>query len=163
MRFKVITSSELLREKTDDEYDYGIEVEAAYRSGYFDAIGQVYDALERGVLPRQLLAYYNNQLWKWRFSVPFEKIAFPPNMPEPWSVIRKRILQRDRGICHYCGEIACTVDHKIPVCYGGSDDENNLVACCKSCNSSKYTSSYESYMQQRKPTTKLHQIRNDKI
>ncbi len=40
--------------------------------------------------------------------------------------------------CWYCGcfEIS-TVDHVVPKSKGGSDDLDNLVLCCKSCNSKK--------------------------
>jgi hypothetical protein len=48
---------------------------------------------------------------------------------------RRSILDRDANICCYCGFEATTVDHIVPYRYGGSDDEDNLVACCSICNS----------------------------
>lgn len=39
--------------------------------------------------------------------------------------------------CVYCGKPAETVDHIVPICKGGQDIVENLVPCCKSCNSSK--------------------------
>lgn len=39
--------------------------------------------------------------------------------------------------CAYCGKVANTIDHIIPRSKNGSDDESNIVPCCKSCNSSK--------------------------
>lgn len=39
--------------------------------------------------------------------------------------------------CVYCGKNANTVDHIIPRSKGGQDEADNLVPCCKSCNSSK--------------------------
>jgi len=39
--------------------------------------------------------------------------------------------------CVYCGRNANTVDHIIPISKGGKDEYDNLVPCCKSCNSSK--------------------------
>lgn len=39
--------------------------------------------------------------------------------------------------CVYCGKPAETVDHIVPKCKGGQDVAENLVPCCKSCNSSK--------------------------
>ena len=39
--------------------------------------------------------------------------------------------------CVYCGKPAETVDHIVPICKGGQDIAENLVPCCKSCNSSK--------------------------
>lgn len=39
--------------------------------------------------------------------------------------------------CAYCGGKATTIDHLIPKSSGGLDTEDNMVPCCKSCNSSK--------------------------
>ena len=43
--------------------------------------------------------------------------------------------------CHYCKSLSpgtdMTMDHVIPMSAGGDHDLNNLVVCCKSCNSSK--------------------------
>lgn len=43
--------------------------------------------------------------------------------------------------CHYCKAVSpgtgMTIDHVIPMSAGGDHDLNNLVVCCKSCNSSK--------------------------
>lgn len=43
------------------------------------------------------------------------------------------------GVCPYCNK-PCdnpTIDHFIPVAQGGTDDVENLVLCCRACNSSK--------------------------
>jgi hypothetical protein len=51
---------------------------------------------------------------------------------------RLRIITRDGGSCVYCGgDYWLGVDHVMPRSRGGSDDDGNLVACCRSCNSSK--------------------------
>lgn len=42
------------------------------------------------------------------------------------------------GVCVYCGAAdASTLDHLIPRLRGGEDAADNLVAACRSCNSSK--------------------------
>lgn len=56
-----------------------------------------------------------------------------------WQQISKAVIERDGGICHYCGDEATTADHVIPRSLGGSDDMDNLVAACRSCNSRKGT------------------------
>lgn len=42
---------------------------------------------------------------------------------------RRRILRRDRGVCHVCHRPgADQVDHVIPLGEGGSDDDSNKAA-----------------------------------
>ena len=54
---------------------------------------------------------------------------------------RFEIFKRDDFCCRYCGQrtpaVVLQVDHIVPVCDGGSDDEINLVTSCWSCNSGK--------------------------
>lgn len=55
-----------------------------------------------------------------------------------WEVLRRRVFERDRYICQYCGSNKdLAVDHVWPRSKGGKDRMNNLVTACKSCNSSK--------------------------
>ncbi len=45
------------------------------------------------------------------------------------------------GKCYYCGETFAykdlTMDHRIPLARGGKSSKDNLVPCCKKCNSKK--------------------------
>lgn len=59
------------------------------------------------------------------------------------------------GICHYCqnhflpGEL--TMDHIVPMARGGKSVKNNVVPCCKACNSKKkqlLPLEWSEYMQQ---------------
>jgi 5-methylcytosine-specific restriction endonuclease McrA len=61
---------------------------------------------------------------------------------------RVRVMNKTGGLCWYCGKTLNTsnngnvsdracLDHVIPQSRGGSNDESNLVPCCRSCNSSK--------------------------
>ena len=67
---------------------------------------------------------------------------------------RGRVQNRKRGdllglfedylkMCAYCGakltSSTMQIDHLVPLKSGGSDETENLVACCRSCNSSKGT------------------------
>jgi len=54
-----------------------------------------------------------------------------------WKQQRKRVLERDSYICTYCGGEATQVDHIIPRVHGGGHDLDNLVACCRPCNTRK--------------------------
>lgn len=51
------------------------------------------------------------------------------------------IFNRDRYRCRYCGvqltNETATVDHVIPKSKGGTGKRENLVTCCKKCNTEK--------------------------
>ena len=64
-----------------------------------------------------------------------------PRSQRKYKLVRLQVLSRDNHTCFYCNAEADTVDHIVPV--SKSDDKseaynpNNLVACCKRCNSSR--------------------------
>ncbi|GGR16528.1 HNH endonuclease [Deinococcus ruber] len=77
---------------------------------------------------------------------------------------RLRILQRDEFACFYCGRTLhlnypvdhqnfthpdlmdyAALDHLDPQRSGGSHHDDNLVACCRACNSSKGGRTLEAY------------------
>ena len=48
------------------------------------------------------------------------------------------IYKRDDNKCQYCGSTRhLTIDHVIPKSKGGSEDWDNLVVACSSCNTKK--------------------------
>lgn len=49
-------------------------------------------------------------------------------------------------ICAYCGRLATTIDHKMPLSRGGSGELENLVPSCARCNSRKNNKTYEEFM-----------------
>lgn len=54
------------------------------------------------------------------------------------AALRKRVMERDGGMCQHCGTAERpTLDHIIPYSHGGPDTEDNLQVLCKSCNSRK--------------------------
>ncbi|WP_422049899.1 HNH endonuclease [Shimia sp.] len=62
------------------------------------------------------------------------------------SALDVEVFSRDDWRCHYCGSPhALTIDHIVPKVSGGTDDPINLVAACRSCNSSKRTKGYEEF------------------
>lgn len=53
----------------------------------------------------------------------------------PWTRLKRRIIRRDGGICHLCGNPgADTADHLIPWAFGGTDAPSNLKAAHIDCN-----------------------------
>lgn len=80
------------------------------------------------------------------FEIPsvmiYEKYVRPPIRK---IVSKKYILLRDGMTCQYCmkklDKSSCSVDHVIPLSSFKSKNEantwNNLVACCKRCNTKK--------------------------
>lgn len=59
-------------------------------------------------------------------------------MPE-LRLSRRSVLARDNYACQYCGQSGkdLTVDHIIPKRMGGPTTWENLVCCCKKCNTKK--------------------------
>ncbi len=54
---------------------------------------------------------------------------------------RKNVLVRDVYVCQYCGvehpPSELTLDHVIPKVQSGTNDWNNVVTCCRNCNTHK--------------------------
>jgi 5-methylcytosine-specific restriction endonuclease McrA len=68
------------------------------------------------------------------------------------AAYRARVRERrllERSECAYCGvDIpAHFKDHVVPKALGGSDDEANIVPCCKPCNASKSQRTPEGWLQ----------------
>lgn len=59
-----------------------------------------------------------------------------------WDRTRKRILDRDEGLCQPClragrASAGTQVDHIVPKSQGGSDDDGNLQTICPECHRAK--------------------------
>lgn len=53
---------------------------------------------------------------------------------------KKRIKKKMGEKCSYCGcenKLVLTIDHRIPLCRGGADDEGNKQVVCFYCNQIK--------------------------
>lgn len=61
-----------------------------------------------------------------------------PRLSVKYKKQRLIVLARDGYECAYCGQDATTVDHIVSLKAGGDPIAlDNMVACCKRCNSSK--------------------------
>lgn len=50
---------------------------------------------------------------------------------------RRAVFARDQGKCQYCGKSAESIDHVIPRSKGGAHAWDNVVGCCRKCNTYK--------------------------
>ncbi len=56
-----------------------------------------------------------------------------------WNEIREYVKEKEKkDECIFCGKKTnLTIDHLLPRCFNGPDDEKNVIFVCKECNSSK--------------------------
>lgn len=50
---------------------------------------------------------------------------------------RRAVFARDHGRCQYCDRPAESIDHVHPRSRGGRHEWDNVVACCRRCNTQK--------------------------
>ena len=61
-----------------------------------------------------------------------------PRLSRKYKAQRLLVLARDGYTCAYCGQDADTVDHVVSIKAGGDPISlENMLACCKRCNSAK--------------------------
>jgi len=62
----------------------------------------------------------------------------------------KEVMSASDNICPYCGNLFTDghIDHIVPVSKGGTNEKNNLVYCCATCNHRKHSKSLEEFMSQ---------------
>ena len=63
----------------------------------------------------------------------FVKVPYKRTAP----LSRRAVFARDHGRCQYCGKPADSIDHVIPRSKGGPHTWENVVACCRRCNTFK--------------------------
>ena len=79
--------------------------------------------------------------------------------------IRKLLAERDGRECHYCGtklglgksaRRRTNIDHIVPQSQGGSDDLDNLLLSCRTCNTRKGDKPYEKYIREELKRVRKH-------
>lgn len=97
----------------------------------------------------------NAELIHKRLNVRRGQIAYCSR--NPGITVRRNRVQNLRdelswiGICPYCNQ-KCdkpAIDHFIAIAVGGTDELDNLVLCCKSCNSSKHKKTFILWLAER--------------
>lgn len=63
----------------------------------------------------------------------FVKVPYKRTAP----LSRRAVFARDHNRCQYCGKAAESIDHVIPRSKGGAHSWDNVVACCRRCNTYK--------------------------
>ena len=53
------------------------------------------------------------------------------------AITRRSVFVRDGHRCQYCGAQAENIDHVVPRSRGGAHSWENVVACCRRCNTRK--------------------------
>lgn len=69
-----------------------------------------------------------------------------------WKKISKVVFERDNYTCRYCKKVGgiLEVDHVIPFSKGGSDNLDNLVTSCRTCNRQKKDKTVKEFINWRK-------------
>ena len=79
---------------------------------------------------------------------------------------RNKIRAKHEEKCVYCGctnPLYLTIDHKLPIIRGGTDDEQNLTIACFPCNSLKGALTTEEFEKYMKGLLVMHDLKKLKI
>lgn len=63
--------------------------------------------------------------------------------------VRNKVVERDNGICQYCGNPGTDLDHIYPWSNGGTHHHMNLVVACETCNSIAGTRIFTEFMKKK--------------
>ena len=128
--------------------------ELRYRRGFTDGFNYGVDCIEmlysKGFMRPTEIAnimrhYLLQSLYDWvrgsfssRGKTALQRFGHPKLKHESWHDIKRRIRDRDKDACAYCGSKENPqVDHALPVKYGGKPTDNNLQVLCADCNRRK--------------------------
>ena len=69
----------------------------------------------------------------------FEELAKPSKHREVGKALRRQIHDDQGGLCADCGDRLgrFEIDHRMPLCLGGTNDRDNLAAICCPCHQAK--------------------------
>ncbi len=75
-----------------------------------------------------------------------------------WKSLHKQVIERDQGICQYCGATGTQADHIYPRSKGGKDAMENLVCACKGCNKRAGARIFTSFESKRRWLVKVRHV-----
>ena len=72
----------------------------------------------------------------------FDELCRPQQRQGLSVEVRAALCRRQAGLCADCGDElkgvgSYEVDHRVPLCFGGSNDSSNLAAACGACHARK--------------------------
>jgi len=82
--------------------------------------------------------------------------------------LRKKILgERQFANCCYCKETFAskdlTIEHKIPICLGGTSNIDNIDIACAPCNQARGREAWLTYLSERKKRDQLERGKNSRV
>jgi 5-methylcytosine-specific restriction endonuclease McrA len=77
-----------------------------------------------------------------------------------WYRLINEVFRRDNYTCRYCGRIGgkLEADHIIPFSKGGSDELDNLVTSCRTCNRQKKDKSITEFLNWKTANAKKNEL-----
>jgi 5-methylcytosine-specific restriction endonuclease McrA len=91
------------------------------------------DGFGRFILP-QTAAVYGTSVHQQDRQKRRPRLFVLVNMINRKHIDKEKILERDLYVCAYCLGNATEVEHVVPWAWSHCDDEDNLVASCRECN-----------------------------
>jgi hypothetical protein len=69
----------------------------------------------------------------------FEELARPRKREEITKAMREAVVERQQGRCADCWDelTRFQIDHRVPLCFGGTNGIDNLAAICGACHAQK--------------------------
>jgi 5-methylcytosine-specific restriction endonuclease McrA len=99
--------------------------------------------------------YHNRKVLEVRAKKP-RRIKTSKTIPS----FREQLYEKQDGFCFYCGKITAwelwTVDHRQPISRNGTNDKNDRVGACWSCNNAKGNMTESEFLRSEFLVTKIN-------
>ena len=160
--FRVVSCADMVAKS--NEVPTEADIERRYRQGYADgfvAAINLLDDMPSGVSVTQMLHFmwhaWEGEIGDWAADEGCLNDAQPPDVLIPANALRRPFRSAERRAvidafsarCRWCRRggtptadpdgVSWHIDHRLPLARGGTNQANNLVLSCRSCNSRKGT------------------------